>query len=115
MICALRGADLSKLFEAVRLLMRRELRRPVEVSGWIISDEGQSEPCVVSNLSPTGAKLTVLSRDDLPAEFTVSVEGSKHRSRLIWRAGLHVGIEFLPDVPAAARPRVTLKPAPICG
>ena len=73
--------------------MRRELRRPVEVSGWIISEDGQSKPCVVSNLSPTGAKLTVLTRDDLPPEFNVSVDGTKYRSRLVWRAGLHVGIE----------------------
>jgi hypothetical protein len=69
----------------------------VEVSGWIISDDGQSKPCVVSNLSPSGAKLTVVSRDDLPAQFSVSVAGAKHRSRLVWRAGLHVGVQFVPD------------------
>jgi hypothetical protein len=77
--------------------MRRELRRPVEVSGWIISDDGQSNPCTVSNLSSKGARLTVLSYEDLPEEFDVSLAGAKHRSRLIWRAGLHVGIEFMPS------------------
>jgi hypothetical protein len=99
--------DLSKLGAGKVAFMRRELRRPVEVSGWIISDDGQSKPCTVSNLSPAGAKLTVLSRDDLPAEFDVSVAGTKYRSRLIWRAGLHVGIEFMangaPTAPSLTR------------
>ena len=61
--------------------MRRELRRPIEVSGWIIGDDGQSNPCTVSNLSSKGAKLTVLNREDLPEEFDVSLAGAKHRSR----------------------------------
>jgi len=76
--------------------MRREVRRPIEVSGSIISDDGMCNPCTVSNLSSKGAKLTVLSRGDLPEEFDLSVAGSRHRSRLIWRAGLHAGIQFVP-------------------
>jgi hypothetical protein len=76
--------------------MRRELRRQVEVSGSVISDDGMSNPCTVCNLSTKGAKLTVASRDDLPEEFDLSVEGARHRSRLIWRAGLHAGIQFVP-------------------
>jgi hypothetical protein len=78
-----------------RFAIRRELRRPIEVSGWIIGDDGQSNPCTVSNLSSKGAKLTVLNREDLPEEFDVSLAGAKHRSRLIWRARLHVGIQFM--------------------
>jgi hypothetical protein len=76
--------------------MRRELRRPVEVSGSIITDDGMSNPCTVSNLSSKGAKLSVLSGDDLPEEFDLSLAGTRHRGRLIWRAGLHAGIQFVP-------------------
>jgi hypothetical protein len=52
----------------------------------------------VSNLSPHGAKLTVLSRDQLPAQFTLLVEGVKHRSRLVWQTGLHAGVPFVREV-----------------
>ena len=82
--------DLSKLGAGKVASMRRELRRPVEVSGWIISDDGQSNPCTVSNLSPAGAKLTVLSRDDLPAEFDLplldSMEVAVLRSKVSLRS-----------------------------
>jgi hypothetical protein len=36
-----------------------------------------------------------LNREDLPEEFDVSLAGAKHRGRLIWRARLHVGIQFM--------------------
>jgi hypothetical protein len=77
--------------------MRHALRQPVEMSGWIVGDDGRSRPCVVSNLSPDGAKLTVLSRDPLPAQFTLLVEDVKHRSRLVWQTGLHAGVQFVRD------------------
>jgi hypothetical protein len=72
------------------------------MSGWIISDDGRSRLCTVFNLSMNGAKLSLLSRDDLPAEFTVLVDGEKRRSRLVWRTGLHAGVEFVSDSSAAA-------------
>jgi hypothetical protein len=65
------------------------------MSGWIISDDGRSRPCSVSNLSLHGAKLSLLSRDDLPAEFTILVDCAKHRGRLVWRTGFHAGVEFI--------------------
>src|SRR5260370_41109336 len=84
--------------------MRHALRQPVEMSGWIVGDDGRSRPCVVSNLSPDGAKLTVLSRDPLPVQFTLLVEDVKHRSRLVWQTGLHAGVQFVRD--AAHAPAV---------
>ena len=76
--------------------MRQAPRLSVELSGWVIGNDGQYQPCLVANLSSDGAKLTVLRRDQLPAQFTLSVESVKHRSKLVWRTGLHAGVQFLP-------------------
>jgi hypothetical protein len=75
--------------------MRRALRQPVEIAGWIIRNDGRSKPCTVCNLTMNGAKLSLLSRDELPTEFTVLVDGVNRRSRLVWRTGLHAGVEFV--------------------
>jgi hypothetical protein len=86
--------------------MRHAPRLPVELLGWIVSDDGRSKPCLVSNLSSDGAKLTVLTRDQLPAQFTLSVEGVRHRTRLVWHTGLHAGVQFVRDatIAGALRP-----------
>ena len=75
-------------------LLRRSPRLQVEKSGWIISDSG--EKCLVSNLSQHGAKITLLSRHDLPIEFTLSISGVERRSQIVWRTCFNVGVEFAP-------------------
>jgi hypothetical protein len=84
--------------------MRQAPRLSVELSGWVIGNDGQYQPCLVANLSSDGAKLTVLRRDQLPAQFTLSVEGVKHRSKLVWQTGLHAGVQFLRDVAFLVEP-----------
>jgi len=84
--------------------MRQAPRLSVELPGWVIGDDGQYQPCLVANLSCDGAKLTVLRRDQLPAQFTLSVEGVKHRSKLVWQTGLHAGVQFLRDVASLVEP-----------
>jgi hypothetical protein len=83
--------------------LRRAHRMSVEKPGWIISDEGHKRPCLVSNLSRNGAKVTLLGRDDLPVEFTLSVSGAEHRSRIVWRTCFNVGVQFasLSDEPTS--------------
>jgi hypothetical protein len=76
------------------LELRQEPRISVERSGWIIKDDGRKDPCVVRNVSRSGAKITLLGRDNLPAEFTLSVLGARHRSRLVWRTRFNVGVAF---------------------
>jgi hypothetical protein len=72
--------------------------------GWIIGDDGRSRTCIVSNLAPNGAKLSLVGREALPLEFTLLADGVKHRSRLVWCTGFHVGIAFMDmDTPARSR------------
>src|ERR1700738_3525486 len=84
--------------------MRQAPRLSVALPGWVIGEDGQYQPCLVANLSCDGAKLTVLRRDQLPAQFTLSVEGVKHRSKLVWQTGLHAGVQFLRDVACLVEP-----------
>jgi hypothetical protein len=78
-------------------------RVPVERSGWIVFDDGQSKPCRVANLSSDGAKLTVPTRHELPTRFRLSVDGVEHRSELVWQTGLHAGVQFVTDVAVSAK------------
>jgi hypothetical protein len=77
-------------------LFRQPPKMLVKKSGWIISDDGEKKPCLVSNLSQHGAKVTLLSRHDLPVEFTLSVSGVERRSQIVWQTYLSVGVEFAP-------------------
>jgi hypothetical protein len=79
----------------VPAMPRRSPRRQVELSGSILSENNQPKACRVTNISPKGAKLTLTGPDDLPCEFTLSLAGAEHRSRLVWRVGLQAGVEFI--------------------
>ena len=81
--------------------LRKAPRVATERPGWVITDDGKTEPCIVSNISSAGAKVTLLSRQVLPPEFTLSLSGQKHRSRLAWRTVFHAGVEFLPSFATA--------------
>jgi hypothetical protein len=81
---------------AVMLDLRHAHRMSVEKPGWIISDDGHKKPCIVSNLSHNGAKVILLSRYDLPVEFTLTISGAEHRSRIVWRTCFNVGVQFAP-------------------
>ena len=77
-------------------LFRQPLKMLVKKSGWIIGDDGEKKPCLVSNLSQHGAKVTLLSRHDLPVEFILSMSGVERRSQIVWRTYSNVGVEFVP-------------------
>jgi hypothetical protein len=61
----------------------------------ILSADGRSAACTVTNISAKGAKLTLSASGDLPSEFTLCILGSRHRSRLVWRVGLQAIVEFV--------------------
>jgi len=67
----------------------------VEKPGWIIGDDGKRQPCLVSSLSLHGAKVTLLSRHDLPSDFILSISGAERRSRVVGRTCFSVRVEFV--------------------
>ena len=40
-------------------VMRNVPRQATERPGWVITDDGKTEPCIVSNISSAGAKVTL--------------------------------------------------------
>jgi PilZ domain-containing protein len=75
--------------------LRSAPRLPVEKPGMVVVDNETRHPCLVSNLSSGGAKISLVQRHALPEEFTLSLSGSSNRVRLVWRTGFHAGVEFI--------------------
>lgn len=88
-------------------------RQPSFLGGTIIYNRHRwSTPCIVKNLSRTGAKLTAKNLPALPDSFELHVP-QKHATyavRVKWRAGDVVGVEI--DGVVAA-PADSVKPARI--
>ena len=80
---------------------RRAPRKPLERPGLVIADDGETYPCIASDISPRGARITLLGRHQLPGEFSLSLFGERYRCRLVWRTCFHVGIEFLAPLEVA--------------
>ena len=76
--------------------LRSEPRKIMTQAGWIIEDGGHKRPCLLANLSKGGAKITLLARNELPAEFTLLVGEMSHRSRMVWRTCFNAGLQFQP-------------------
>jgi len=52
-------------------------------------------PCVLSNFSNTGAKITGLMPATIPDEFILQITTRRtHKCRVLWRSGGAVGVEF---------------------
>ena len=96
--------------EPVTINRRNIQRQPSFLGGTIIYNRQRwSTPCIVKNLSHTGAKLTAKNMPVLPDSFELHVP-QKHATytvRLKWRAGDVVGVE-IDGVAAVAEP---VKPA----
>lgn len=52
--------------------------------------------CLISNISPEGAELTLESDHRLPQHFTLDVphEGKSYRAAVRWREAGRIGVEF---------------------
>ncbi|MET4316409.1 PilZ domain-containing protein [Bradyrhizobium sp. RT6a] len=53
-------------------------------------------PCMVRNVSETGASLNVTSAFGIPDFFTLvlTLEGQRRSARIIWRKDMEIGIAF---------------------
>ena len=78
---------------------KRESRKSVRQSAWIILDGGfATRPCIVIDLSATGAKITVDDASTAPASFQMTFSRdarSGRQCKVIWRRGKTLGVRFI--------------------
>ena len=93
--------------------MVREQRRNFRVE-WnspatIYDTDGRSErPCILSNFSNVGAKITGVRPDTIPDEFMLRItpRGRIRKCRVLWRSGSSntLGVVFTDHFPTAEEP-----------
>jgi len=78
---------------------KREVRKSVRQPAWITLEGGFAvRPCVVQDLSPTGAKVTIEDPNTLPAKLKLAFSRDARNGRnceVVWRRGKVVGVKFV--------------------
>ena len=78
---------------------KREVRKSLRQPGWITLDGGfAARPCVVHNMSSTGAKITIDDPNMLPAKLRLAFTRDARTGRpceVVWRRGKSVGVKFV--------------------
>ena len=78
---------------------KRELRKSLRQPGWITLEGGfAARPCVVQNMSSTGAKITIDDPNMLPAKLRLAFTRDSRTGRpceVVWRRGKSVGVKFV--------------------
>ena len=78
---------------------KREARKSMHQPGWITLEGGfAARPCVVRDLSTSGARLTIDDRNTLPAKLRLAFSRDARTGRnceVVWRRGKTVGIKFV--------------------
>jgi hypothetical protein len=78
---------------------KRETRKSLHQAGWITLDGGfAARPCVVQDLSSTGAKITVEDTNTLPGRLRLAFSRDARTGRnceVVWRRGKTAGVKFV--------------------
>jgi hypothetical protein len=78
---------------------KREARKSLHQSGWITLDGGfAARPCIVQDLSSTGAKITVEDTNTLPGRLRLALSRDARTGRnceVVWRRGKTAGVRFV--------------------
>jgi PilZ domain len=78
---------------------KREVRKSLRQTGWITFDGGfAARPCVVQDMSATGAKITIDDPNMLPAKLRLALSRDTRTGRpceVVWRRGKSVGVKFV--------------------
>ena len=78
---------------------KRETRKSLSQPGWITLEGGfAARPCVVKNISTTGAKVTIDDPNTLPAKLRLAFSRDARTGRnceVVWRRGKSVGVKFV--------------------
>ena len=90
------------------MVERRQSFRVEWNSPATIYDGEVARPCILSNFSNTGAKITGVAPATLPDEFLLAItpHGRRRKCRVRWRYGEALGLEFTdrgmsPEAPAS--------------
>ena len=78
---------------------KREARRSLHKAGWITFDGGfAARPCVVQDMSASGAKITVDDSNALPGRLRLAFSRDARTGRyceVVWRRGKSAGVKFV--------------------
>jgi hypothetical protein len=78
---------------------KRESRKSLQQPGWISLEGGfAARPCLVQDMSATGAKITIDDPNVLPAKLRLALARDARTGRnceVVWRRGSSVGIKFV--------------------
>ena len=81
------------------ITMKREARKSLRQPGWITLEGGfAARPCVVEDLSSSGAMVTIDDPNTLPAKLRLAFRRDARGGRscrVVWRQGNTVGIRFV--------------------
>jgi hypothetical protein len=78
---------------------KRDARKSLQQAGWITLEGGfAARPCVVQDMSASGAKVTIDDPNPLPAKLRLAFTRDARTGRnceVVWRRGRSVGIRFV--------------------
>jgi hypothetical protein len=78
---------------------KREPRKSLRQTGWITLDGGfAARPCLVENISSSGARITVDDNNTLPARLRLAFSRDARTGRaceVVWRRGRTFGVKFV--------------------
>jgi hypothetical protein len=78
---------------------KREARKSLRQPGWITLEGGFAvRPCVVQDMSSTGAKITIDDPNMLPARLRLAFTRDARTGRnceVVWRRGKSFGVKFV--------------------
>jgi hypothetical protein len=78
---------------------KREARKSLRQSGWITLEGGfAARPCVVQDLSTSGAKVMIDDTNSLPTKLRLAFSRDARTGRnceVVWRRGKAVGVKFV--------------------
>ena len=78
---------------------KREVRKSLHQAGWITLDGGfAARPCVVQDMSATGAKITIDDTNTLPGRLKLAFSRDVRTGRnceVVWRRGKSAGVKFV--------------------
>ncbi len=78
--------------------VKRDVRKSLEQPGWLTLDGGfAARPCMVHNMSASGAKITIDDSNALPGKLKLAFSRDSRTGRnceVVWRRGKSLGVRF---------------------